>query len=179
MGLRGYNGLRLFRGAGAGAVWEWILGWAGSELMRLVRRLAVYWAPLLVWMGVIYWWSSLSIETVKRLEPWDGTADFSFNVVHFAEFAVLGAAAYWAFRSVGRLSLPALWGAVVVFTMLYAVSDEIHQSFTPGRSASYADFAVDLLGGAAGLAAADSLLEWFLPGRGRTGGGAGDAPPGG
>lgn len=162
--MPGYNRKRPFRGrrtAAAGAILERIFGCAGPNLKRFAGRFAVYWAPLLVWMGVIYGWSSLSIDTVKRLEPWDGTPSINFSAVHFAEFALLAALAYWAFRSIGRLSLPALWGAVVAFTMLYAVSDEIHQSFTPGRSASYADFAVDLLGGVTGLATADSLSQWL------------------
>lgn len=163
--MPGYNDERPFRGrrtAAAGAILERIFGCAGRpNLKRFAGRFALYWAPLLVWMGVIYGWSSLSIETVKRLEPWDGPPSIDFNAVHFAEFALLAALAYWAFRSIGRLSLPALWAAVVAFTLLYAVSDEIHQSFTPGRSASYADFAVDLLGGVTGLATADSLSQWL------------------
>jgi VanZ family protein len=40
------------------------------------------------------------------------------------------------------------------FTVLYGVSDEIHQSFVPGRTPTVLDVLVDALGAAAVLAAA-------------------------
>lgn len=142
-------------------------------MKRFIWRFAVYWTPLLVWMGVIFWWSSLSGAEIESLEPASGAKPFSFNAVHFVEFAALAAAACWAFRSVGRLSMPALWGAALALVALYAGSDELHQSFTPGRSASFADFAVDLLGGVTGLAVADTVLERVRPRRGGRRGGDG------
>lgn len=35
---------------------------------------------------------------------------------------------------------------VVIFSYLYAISDEIHQSFTPGRSPRFQDTLIDLIG---------------------------------
>ena len=132
-------------------------------MKRFIWRFAIYWTPLLTWMGVIFLWSSLSDETVRSLAPQDLATPSNFNLLHFAEFAVLAAAACWAFRSLDRLNMPALWAAALAFTMLYALSDELHQSFTPGRSASFIDFAVDVLGGATGLALADAVLEKISP----------------
>jgi len=36
-------------------------------------------------------------------------------------------------------------------TMIYAISDEYHQSFVPGRSGNLADLVIDATGAAAGL----------------------------
>ena len=46
---------------------------------------------------------------------------------------------------------PALWTLAVV--LLYALSDEYHQSFVPGRHPDVFDIATDLVGAAVALAA--------------------------
>ncbi len=125
-----------------------------------IRQFCFYWAPLLVWMSFVFWWSSQSPDSVGKLDP---GVPFAFEIAHFIEFAVLAALSYWAFRASGRLSLPILWGSVAGFTALYAISDEAHQAFTPGRVPSVIDLAVDVAGGVAGLALADLLLRKILP----------------
>ena len=40
---------------------------------------------------------------------------------------------------------------IVSFIILYAISDEYHQSFIPGREASFKDVGVDALGGISGI----------------------------
>lgn len=42
---------------------------------------------------------------------------------------------------------------VVGFIILYAISDEYHQSFVPGREASFRDVCIDTLGGISGVLA--------------------------
>ncbi len=135
----------------------------------MLLRFAVYYAPLLCWMAVIFAGSSFSRESLEVILPRplsggpDGGAALPFSdyLAHLIQFAVLSALTYWAFRNTGRLSRPALWCAVLVFTVLYGVSDEIHQSFVPGRSASAADVMVDAIGGVAGLIFAEGLL-WLI-----------------
>ncbi len=108
-------------------------------------------------MGVIFWGTSLSGDVVGRL---DTGVPFVFDAAHVVEFAILAALAYRAFRTwEGFTSLPALWGAVVAFTALYGISDEVHQSFIPGRRPSGVDLALDTLGGVVGLALAHALLR--------------------
>ncbi len=129
----------------------------GITLNRFIRQFSVYWAPLFVWMGVIFWGTSLSGGFVGRF---DTGVPFAFDAAHVVEFAILAALAYRAFRTwEGFPSLPALWGAVAAFTVLYAISDEVHQSFIPGRWPSGADLALDTVGGVVGLALADVLLR--------------------
>lgn len=71
------------------------------------------------------------------------------KVLHMAEYFLLYMALFMnrdIFRGSHRFALMFAVGA------LYAVSDEIHQSFVPGRDCSAGDLLADVLGLAAGLA---------------------------
>lgn len=46
---------------------------------------------------------------------------------------------------IGNYETKDLWGAGIL-AFLYGISDEIHQSFVPGRDASFFDVGIDLLG---------------------------------
>lgn len=61
---------------------------------------------------------------------------------HFLMFLVLGMCVWYATRSLLKSSL-------LVF--LYALSDEYHQSFVLGRSSSWFDIQVDMIGTSVGL----------------------------
>ena len=70
---------------------------------------------------------------------------------HFAEYALLATLWAWALGpALGRRGLAA--AAVIAF--LYAVSDEIHQSYVPGRHSDPLDVLVDGLG----IVAATAIL---------------------
>ncbi len=66
------------------------------------------------------------------------------KIGHFVVYAWLGVLLVrcpW----IARLKPLGAWTAVVVAS-LYGMTDELHQSFTPGRSVEFADWAVDTLG---------------------------------
>ncbi len=72
---------------------------------------------------------------------------------HFLEYAALGAAVYFGSRGMGadkkqgrRIILSGLFGG------LYAVTDELHQYFVPGRACMAADAFIDLCGALCGAA---------------------------
>jgi VanZ family protein len=82
-------------------------------------------------------------------------ANTSDKAAHFAAYALLGAllaravaGAVWAGYT--RTSVWKAW----TFATLYAVSDELHQTFVPGRTASLGDGLADSIGALAGAAAA-------------------------
>ena len=129
-------------------------------MKRFGRQFLCYWAPLLVWMAVIFALSSLSKDTIIAIlgGPAPGES-FDLSPLHLVEFAILAALAYWAFRTIERLSRPALGGLVLAFTMLYAIFDEAYQAIIPGRSPSIIDLGLDLAGGVVGLVVADLLLR--------------------
>ena len=49
----------------------------------------------------------------------------------------------------------------VLFTAIYGISDELHQSFVPGRDASVGDFLADTVGGFAGTSVYFFILKKF------------------
>ena len=68
---------------------------------------------------------------------------------HTFEFAVLAALLMRALGPGAAVRWRA-FGAAVLLAWLYALSDEFHQSFVPGRSADWADIVFDWLGAVLG-----------------------------
>jgi VanZ family protein len=84
---------------------------------------------------------------------------FFDKIIHFFEFAVLGALILWGFSFATRTPSRLRAGAAVLLAAAGGVADEIHQIFVPGRSASVWDVMADVLGAAAGAAVCFWLLR--------------------
>ena len=117
-----------------------------------MRFLARY-APALALMAVIFVLSAQS--SLPRV-------DTSFDVAlrkaaHMTEFGLLWLLWLWALDG----ARPRAAVCALAITLAYAVSDELHQSFVPGRHASAWDVAIDAAG--VGLAA----TVWVLRSRAR------------
>jgi VanZ family protein len=109
------------------------------------KRFLLFWLPVLVWAGLIFWLSSLSVtpepEAVRGFPGWSQEA-------HFTLYLVLGALLCRAIA----IPSPAMGISVpMVIGGLYAISDEFHQYFVPGRQADILDLAVDCAGLVAGI----------------------------
>jgi VanZ family protein len=96
------------------------------------------WAPVVLWATVIFAFSSVP-DLGTGLGTWDLVLR---KIAHAGEFAVLGALLLRALRD-ERAALAA--GAA------YAISDEVHQMFVPGRVGSPLDVAIDSVGIAVGV----------------------------
>lgn len=94
-----------------------------------------YYLPVLLWAALIYYLSSAPTIKVTDFFIWDY---LSKKVAHLFVYAVLFALILRATRFKWLLSF--------TLTMLYAASDEYHQSFVPGRSAAALDLGFDLSG---------------------------------
>ncbi len=103
-------------------------------------RLLALWAPPLLLMGLIFWFSSMPSDVEERAW-WDVLLR---KGVHFGEYAVLCALWFRALR--GRWSLDRTLAAAVAICVLYAVSDEFHQSFVDGRIGTPRDVLIDTVG---------------------------------
>jgi len=79
---------------------------------------------------------------------------------HFSEYAILALLAARAFYSSTHAGLRQKWftGALVL-VIIYAFSDEFHQSFEASRTASIYDSFIDIAGGATALL---SFAAWHL-----------------
>ena len=97
------------------------------------------WAPVVLWAAVIFAFSSVP-DLGTGLGTWDLVLR---KLAHAGEFAVLGA-----------LLVRALAGerTALALGIAYAVSDELHQHFVPGRVGSPFDVLIDSVGVAIGVA---------------------------
>ena len=104
------------------------------------------WTPPLVLMAVIF-----ALSAQRDLSTGLGVFDLiGRKLVHAAEYALLFLLWWRALRTVMRPGR-AVGGALGI-AVAYAVSDEFHQTFVPGRNGSPVDVLIDAAG--ASLAAA-------------------------
>lgn len=109
--------------------------------MKLFYRPLRY-IPVILVMGILFFLSHQSGPSLP-LPPLPGLD----KLMHGIAYAVLGAAALFSFlpETRRRQAHPVGFG-VVLFCMVYGLTDEFHQSFVPGRIASYGDFLADTAG---------------------------------
>ncbi len=101
------------------------------------------WLPLLAWMGLIFY---LSAQPDLPHPPAGWAALLFSNGAHAFVFGVL--AVLWV-RALGERPRTLL--VALALTLLYALSDEFHQAFVPGRNPDPWDLVFDGLGAVVGL----------------------------
>lgn len=90
--------------------------------------------PSITWMGIIFYFSG---------RPTTGIGDnetqrfFILKSFHLIEYALLTILLFLGFRK---------YKNSILFAYLYAISDEYHQTFIPGRTGRIRDTFIDLLG---------------------------------
>jgi len=103
--------------------------------------------PAFIWMIVIFYFSSFPTSGVV------GTSTQRFLILksfHLIEYAILAIFIYFAINHF-RLSL--------LISYLYALSDELHQFFTPGRTSKFTDTLIDLVGIIIGFLIYDQIIK--------------------
>ncbi|MDD4003747.1 MAG: VanZ family protein [Elusimicrobiaceae bacterium] len=104
-----------------------------------------YAGPPVVWAWLIFYLSS--VPGLKTPLEWDYALRKTAHAFEYAVLCVLLARA----GAGARLSVRRRAACALCLAVLYAVTDEYHQSFVPGRFCSSADVAVDAAGALAGL----------------------------
>lgn len=122
----------------------------------MVRRLIRRWLPPLVWMGLIFFFSAQ-----PSLPSAPGRWDLLLKKgSHMLAYGILTGLYLRALRGTWRDD-----GLIRVVSVLlavaYALSDEYHQTFVPGRNGTWADVTID----GVGIVGA-TLLDWCFAGRG-------------
>lgn len=113
------------------------------------------WLVVLLWMGLIFF---LSHQPDLPHHP-EAILDVIIKKSgHMAEYAVLAALAWWAFRMVGGTTATRAFLYAFVLAVVYAVSDEGHQYFVPGRNPQFLDVGFDVLGAGLSLLAIRRIL---------------------
>ncbi len=98
--------------------------------------------PLIFWMALIFILSSRSTLIVIESEP--GEKAF-YKTAHIAAYAIL-AWFWWRALAPQRQTIWPVLLTAFILTLLYGISDEIHQLFVPGRHGSVADVLFDASG---------------------------------
>jgi VanZ family protein len=111
--------------------------------------------PLFALLG---WAVAIFVVSSFPNPPDAGGGEWKYEVAHVIEYLVFGALAFGALRTY----LSAQPVAVVVLaawavSVLYGMSDELHQSFVPNRDSNWLDVGLDAVGGGIGVAVA----AWF------------------
>ncbi|MDP2044112.1 MAG: VanZ family protein [Candidatus Omnitrophota bacterium] len=104
-------------------------------------KLFKLWIPVVVWAGVIFWFSSIP-DLKTGLE-----CDFLLRkIAHISEYFILTFLLYRAFRDSFNMNAFRLFMYPAAFSFLYAMSDEIHQYFVLNRNCSIQDVLIDGIG---------------------------------
>jgi VanZ family protein len=107
------------------------------------------WLAVALWMALIFTFSAQS-RLPSAPQPW---LDFLFKKsAHFVVFATLAALLWRAFEWRSRA-----WIWAWLLTVIYAISDEWHQSFVAGRHPQATDVLIDACGAATAL-----LVVWIV-----------------
>jgi VanZ family protein len=150
---------------------------ATSSARRLLSRL-LSWGPAVAIVALIFrlsndsdlggpgWVTALAYRLtgdwpgIARFEPLLSIADDYLSWgAHFVFYGALALALLWALRREWPRLAHAAWMAWSL-TVLYGLSDELHQSFVPGRKEDWRDIVTDAAGAAVALGIV-WLLRWW------------------
>jgi VanZ family protein len=131
---------------------------SGLGLMaQPLRTFLRYWLPLLIYIGLIFIFSSLSKRPHSILEF------IPDKLLHFIEYALLAALTA---RAVYSLPKPGTWWVVLLITFIAVATlgtlDELYQSTIPRRSPEFLDWVADASGGLLGGICYLLLKRWLV-----------------
>ena len=123
-----------------------------------MKKTLSFWLPVFLWCGLIFTMSSIPTLPKVGFIWWDFIMKKS---AHLIEYAILY---FLLWRAVTKASLKVknrclrvetqgvvlkdikIWIIPLIFGLLYAMSDEFHQSFVMGRTSKVRDVGFDFLG---------------------------------
>lgn len=113
------------------------------DRIRPAARFLYLWLPVGAWCGLIFYLSS-----IPNLKTEFGVWDLVLRkCAHMTEYAILYLLVYRALLgSYPQVSIRRISVFSLLITILYAASDEYHQSFVPTRGPSVIDVGIDSAG---------------------------------
>lgn len=115
---------------------------------RMAKQLLRRWGLAALMMLIIFAASATPKQSLPVFVGWDWVVK---KGGHFTGYAVL-AALYARGLAAGRPATRRDWGVAVLLAALYALTDEFHQRFVPGRGATLTDVGIDTMGAMLGAA---------------------------
>jgi len=101
----------------------------------------LYLLPALGYMGLIFWMSSYPSPEALKHFPIFGV----IKLVHLVEYGILALFWVWGLAHAFSWHWWRITSTSALITFFWGISDEMHQSFVPGRTACLADALTDLL----------------------------------
>ena len=115
----------------------------------MIKRVGIilwFWTPVVLWMALIYYSSSIRAENIPKIDI--PNIDKLF---HFVEYFILGALLIRAFaNSSDKANFRLIFLLSILIASIYGVLDEFHQRFIPGRSPEIFDIFSDIIGSLSG-----------------------------
>lgn len=115
----------------------------------MIKRVGIiiwYWTPVLLWMSLIYYSSSIPGEDMPKIDI--PNIDKLF---HFVEYFILGALLVRAFaNSSDKANFKLILLLSILIASVYGILDEFHQRFISGRSPEIFDIFSDIIGSLSG-----------------------------
>jgi VanZ family protein len=130
----------------------------GALLLRVPRRWGI--VPILFWAGLLFFLSSRPAPSIGGGGAVGGLIENFGHALLYGVFAVCLALLLPRTKDERGEWVevrPRATAAILVFVLLYAASDEWHQSFVPERDASVYDVITDVVGASATLACIAAL----------------------
>lgn len=124
-------------------------------MRQKIRLYLSLWAPPVVWASIIFLFSALSVTPTSDIYWKDFIVKKTAHVIEYGIFAVL---LYRALRGSGVEKINAALFAILI-SVVYGVTDEFHQSFTPGREPRIRDVVFDTIGAIAGVYTCERYLQ--------------------
>lgn len=110
--------------------------------LKLAKKLVSYWLPVFLWGTIIFIFSANPTTSTSEIHWQDFIIKKTLHILFFGTLATL---LYRALRVSGVGKFRAGYTTIII-TFLYGVTDEIHQSFTPGRMPRVYDVVFDTIG---------------------------------
>jgi hypothetical protein len=119
-----------------------------------MKKILEFWFPPIIWAILIFSFSSKSVPTTSEVYWQDFVIKKTAHIIEYAIFSVL---IYRGFINSGVNQKQARLYSVLL-AIIYALTDEFHQSFTPGRQPRIRDVIIDTIGAGLGIYSLWKLL---------------------
>ncbi len=125
-----------------------------KKYRNIIIKTISLWVPVFLWAFVIFLFSSMPTSPVSQIRLADFMVKKSAHIVEYGVFTTL---IYRALIASG-IDKKKSGAFSVILAVFYAITDEFHQSFTPGRDPKVRDVFFDTIGSVSSIYVIWSLL---------------------
>ena len=115
---------------------------ANKSLKRIIKKILVFWLPVVIWLTVIFAFSSRPTKVTSEIYWQDFVVK---KLAHIIEYGILTVLIYRALVNSNVEKKEAGFYSIIL-SLMYGVSDEFHQRFVPGRMPTVRDVFFDIIG---------------------------------